>query len=140
MPPNGDLHKRCMKCGTTSAELGQRLKRCARCGGGGLDIYYCVRVFSFATGPPVDSCFQNEVCQAADWESHKRMCKKLPPWVDGRALRTHISSWFMVYKALLVGHSYAPYRCPDFTDDRSGQSTRRLLLRRMILTQTAAFW
>ena len=43
--PNGDLQKRCMKCGTTGAHLGQRLKRCARCGRRGLDVYYCVRVF-----------------------------------------------------------------------------------------------
>ena len=41
---------------------------------------------------------------------------------------------------LLVGHSYAPHRCPDPIDDRSGQSTRRLLLRRAIMTQTASIW
>ena len=52
--------------------------------------------------------------------------KLLPLGEDGRVLRTHIRSWFIVYKEMLVGISHASYYDPDLMADRSGWSTRSL--------------
>jgi len=49
------IQRHCNKCGKLESSLGLRFKRCARCGGRGVNVFYCVRVFPFATGPPVNS-------------------------------------------------------------------------------------
>ena len=42
---NGDVERRCTKCGKTESQLGGRIKRCTGCDRNDLDGLYCVRIF-----------------------------------------------------------------------------------------------